>query len=51
MKPPALMAAAGVSVRTWHGWQQGADPKLSNVNLVRAEMARVRAALAARDVV
>jgi len=31
LKPSALMARAGVPIRTWHSWRGGADPKLSNV--------------------
>ena len=39
--PAMLMAQAGVAIRTWHTWQNGADPKLSTVNKVRAAMSQI----------
>jgi hypothetical protein len=42
IKPSALMVAAGLPIRTWQGWQRGVDPKLSNANRVRDQMAKIK---------
>lgn len=48
MKPGALFRHAKLSRVTWHQWKNGTiSANMSSVNRVKAEMARIKAELAA----